>query len=371
MTFQYRLTGAISAVALGVLSAGAAHAGGLEANGYDWDLLFDSGTYAAKASTSYVHVNHDLGNTTLDPSGSTVASSLDRVYFNVGAKGDLFDNASCLVSGQNPWGSGTERTNLYAAQTGQAVREQLHSVDLGLTCAVGVELGAGVVSVIGGVSAQQLRYEADIPTSVSTSTPLSIDGWGTGWRAGVAYEIEEYALRVSAIYNAAVDYNLEGTAFGGAASADVTAPQTFEVKAQTGIAPGWLAMASVKWIDWSTIQSLDVTTVGAPLSSDYSYRDGWTVSAGVGHQLTPDLTVLGRVTWDRGTSTPGAGGVLVAGSQTDRWGLALGAAYDAAEGVQFSGGVSLSTLAGGSNAAGESWDRGYVIAVSGGFKGTF
>ncbi|MCD7059986.1 OmpP1/FadL family transporter [Pelagibacterium xiamenense] len=365
------LAGAISAAALGVFGAGAAYAGGLEANGYDWDLLFDPGTYAARASTSYVHVNHEISNTAYDPSGGTVASSLDRVYFNVGAKGDLFDNTSCLVSAQNPWGSGTERDTTYAAVTTQAARERLHSIDLGLTCAFGIELGAGVVSVIGGISAQQLRYEADIPTSPTTTTPLSIDGWGTGWRAGVAYEIEEYALRVSAIYNAAVDHNLNGSAFGGDATADVTAPQTVEIKAQTGIAPGWLAMASVKWIDWSIIETLDVDTLAGTISSDYFYRDGWAVSAGIGHQLTPDLTVLGRVTWDRGTSTPGDSDVLVAGSQTDRWGLTLGAAYDAAEGVQFSGGVSLSTLADGTNAAGESWDRGYVLAVSGGFKGTF
>ena len=33
---------------------GAAHAGGLEANGYNWDLLFDPGTYVGKGTVTQV-----------------------------------------------------------------------------------------------------------------------------------------------------------------------------------------------------------------------------------------------------------------------------------------------------------------------------
>jgi long-chain fatty acid transport protein len=348
---------------------GGAFAGGLEANGYDWELLFDPATYTAKASTSYVYIHKDVTNPGVMP--GVVSTHPSIVYYNLGFKADILDMASCLITVQNPFGADTARTNAYAAPSGQAVNESIRSTDAGLTCAYGIQAGPGVISLIGGISAQNLSYAADLPTGLATNTPVSINGWSVGWRAGLAYEIPEYALRVSAIYNAPVHYNLTGTAFGGPASADVSTPQSFELRAQTGIAPGWLALGSVRWANWAALQKLTVTTIGAPLVSSLDYRDGWTVTAGIGHAINEQLSAVGAVTWDRGTSTPGAGGVLVSGGQTDRYGITLGGIYNISESVQFTGGVSASTLAAGSNARGETWNTGYVFAVSGGLKGSF
>lgn len=357
---------AIVAAFLSVTAAPAALAGGLEANGYNWDLLFDPATYATKASVSYVNIDHPI-----TAGGTTVSNSADRIYYNFAFKGDLTEETSCLVSAQNPWGSGTDRDNAYAALNGLAVSERVRSLDLGLTCAYGIPLGAGVFSILGGVSAQSLDYDADIPTGLATSTPLSVSGQGFGWRVGVAYEIEEIALRVSAVYNAPVSYTLDGTAFGGPASASVSTPQTFELKAQTGVAPGWLVLGSVKWVDWSVLQTMAVNTIGPVITSDLLYRDGWTITAGVAHVITPQLTVLGTVTWDQGTSATNGAGVLLAGAQTDRLGVALGAAYDLSESLELSGGVSYSRLAAGSNLAGETWGAGNVFAINGALKASF
>ena len=369
MKMKRRLFGAVAGLAASLPLVAGAYAGGLEANGYDWDLLFDPAPYASKATATYVHIDKNVTNAGVMP--GTVSTTPARVHYNAGFKADILDMASCLVTVQNPFGSDTARTNAYAALTSQAVSESIRSTDTGLTCAVGIQAGPGVLSFIGGISAQNLDYRASVPTGLITNTPLSINGWSTGWRAGLAYEIPEYALRVSAIYNAPVHYDLEGTAFGDAASADVTTPQSFELRGQTGIAPGWLALGSVKWMDWSTLQSLTVTTIGAPLVSSFAYRDGWTVTAGIGHTISEQLRLVGTASWDRGTSTPGAGDVLAAGSQTDRYGLALGAFYNISPSVQLTGGVSASMLAAGSNARGESWDTGYIYAVSGGIKASF
>ena len=369
MTMKRRLFGAVAGLAAGLPMVAVAYAGGLEANGYDWDQLFDPAPYSAKASATYVHINKDVTNAGVRP--GIVSTTPSRMHYNTGVKADIFDMASCLVTVQNPFGSDTSRTNAYAALTSQAVSESIRSTDTGLTCAVGIQAGLGVISVIGGVSAQNLDYQASIPTSLTASTPVSINGWSTGWRAGLAYEIPEYALRVSAIYNAPVRYTLKGTAYGGAASADVSTPQSFELRGQTGIAPGWLALGSVKWMNWSSLQRLTVTTIGAPLVSTFDYRDGWTVTAGVGHAVTEQLSVVGTLSWDRGTSTPGANGVLTAGTQTDRYGIALGGSYNFSPNVQLTGGVSASALGAGSNARGERWDTGSVFAVSGGLKASF
>ncbi|WEK05572.1 MAG: outer membrane protein transport protein [Candidatus Devosia phytovorans] len=372
----------IRTIALAALAAsstiGAAHAGGLEANGYNWDLLFDPGTYVGKGTVTQVMISHDIQNPTVAPTLGTIATSSDRTYYNFAAKADLFDNASCLVSVQNPWGSGTDRTLAYAAATSQAARERLTSNDIGLTCAYGFNVGPGVLSAIGGISGQSLDYEASIPALLPGPTlgtvPLELDGNGVGWRVGAAYEIPDIALRVSAIYNAAVDYDLSGTLTtplgASARSADVTTPQSFEVKAQSGIAPGWLALGSVKWVDWSVLQALTVTG-GTPITTTFNYEDGWTVSAGLGHQLTDEVTVLGSLTWDKGTSRKNAAGDLDAGVQTDRWGVALGGAYKPNENFELSGGVSYSLIGSGANALGETWDSGNVLAFSLSAKATF
>ncbi len=369
MNTKHQFTGVLLASAASLPIAGSAYAGGLEANGYDWDLLFDPATYASKATATYVYINKNITNAGVAP--GTVSTTPARVHYNAGFKADILDMASCLISVQNPFGSDTSRTNFYAAATKQAVSESIRSTDTGLTCAVGVQAGPGIVSVIAGVSAQNMDYQASVPLTTTTSTPVSINGWSTGWRLGMAYEIPEYAMRVSAIYNAPVKYTLTGTAYGGPASAEASTPQSFEVRAQTGIAPGWLALGSVKWMDWSELQRLTVTTISTPLVSSFDYRDGWTVTAGVGHAVNQELSLVAIASWDRGTSTPGAGGVLISGTQTDRYGLSLGAIYDISPSVQLTGGVSASALAAGSNARGEHWDTGYVLAVSGGLKASF
>ncbi|WMT90017.1 outer membrane protein transport protein [Pelagibacterium sp. H642] len=226
-------------------------------------------------------------------------------------------------------------------------------------------------------SLQQLEYDATVflPTGPSD---LDISGNGFGWRAGVAYEMEEIALRISAIYNAPVEYDLDGDAFGGTiftgdATANVTTPQSFELRGQTGIAPGWLALASVKWVDWSIVDRLEVDIDGPipQIGTDLEYRDGWTVTGGVGHQLTEEFTVLGSLTWDRGTSQVRDDGVLAAGTQTDRWGVSLGGAYTLSEAAELSGGVSYSITEDGTNARGESWDQGSVFAISASLKASF
>ncbi|SEP98043.1 long-chain fatty acid transport protein [Devosia sp. YR412] len=369
----------IRSLALAALVAtstiGAAHAGGLEANGYNWDLLFDPGTYVGKGTVTQVTINHDI----TAPGLGTISTSPARTYYNVAAKADLFGASSCLVSVQNPFGSGTDRDAAYARTSRQALSERIWSNDVGLTCAYGFDVGSGVFSVIGGISAQQLNYDATIarPAPLPVGNELvTLSGSGTGWRAGIAYEVPEIALRVSAIYNAAIDYNLTGRAYGSllpqaAANANATTPQSIEIKAQSGIAPGWLALGSVKWVDWSVLNTLTVNNAVAPITTVLNYEDGWTVSAGVGHQLTDELTVLGSLTWDKGTSRKNANGVLLNGTQTDRWGASLGAAYKPSANFELSGGVSYSLIGAGSNLQNESWNTGSVLAFSVSAKATF
>ena len=93
------------AIAGVMVTSGSAFAGGLEANGYNWDLIFDPATYAGKGTITHVSIDHPINNPVSAP-GTTVSNSSDRIHYNFGIKGDLIENTSCLVSAQNPFGLG-------------------------------------------------------------------------------------------------------------------------------------------------------------------------------------------------------------------------------------------------------------------------
>src|SRR5690606_34117088 len=128
------------------------------------------------------------------------------------------------------------------------------------------------------------------------------------------------ALRGQLLYRSGTSYGADGSLTAPAAAlgvgmlptpASVPAigigelPQSVELKLQSGIAPGWLAFGSVKWTDWSAMTTLDVVRPGAGLVSrnEYYWRDGWTVTGGVGHAFTDTISGSVSLTWDRGVST--------------------------------------------------------------------
>src|SRR5690606_31588463 len=106
-------------------------------------------------------------------------------------------------------------------------------------------------------------FPAGFPMSGVGRLDLEGDGWG--WRAGVAYEIPEYAFRASLVYNSEVKLDditgtLDLSRVNGAPLLDVhgsqSMPDVLELKVQSGIAPDWLAFGSVKWTDWSQLQKV-------------------------------------------------------------------------------------------------------------------
>ena len=70
-------------------------------------------------------------------------------------------------------------------------------------------------------------------------------------------------------------------------------------------------------------------TAGSQLTSlDLFYRDGWTVSGGVGHKFNEQWAGAVSLTWDRGTSQG-------YGAQTDTWTLGAGVSYTPVENVEW------------------------------------
>jgi long-chain fatty acid transport protein len=192
---------------------------------------------------------------------------------------------------------------------------------------------------------------------------LHDNGWG--WRAGVAYEIPEYAMRASLVYNSRVKYDsLSGTVdltqvpLGAAPYGVVTnvvgeaeAPDSLELKLQSGIAPDWLAFGSVKWTNWSILQSIALCPTASSGSCTHStqltsldllYQDGWTITGGVGHKFNDQWSGAVSLTWDRGTSHG-------YGAQTDSWTVGVGAAYSPTQNIEWRLAGAVGILTSGSS----------------------
>ncbi len=357
--------------ALGLIAAcafvGGAQAGGFARGEADTDILYEDGQVAARGG--YVFVMPQRGYETID--GSTTSDGDHTENYSVpsfAAKFRASDNFSCALTYTQPFGAKSEYgaeaqaadraadTGLTAALGGNAViTSQFKTEEFGGTCAVNFNAGPGDIFIIGGVFSQSFDYTE----SKDFGTLNLQDDSAFGYRLGAAYEIKEYALRAEVMYRSQVDHDasgiftLESANLAGALTLPVgteisstgsgSLPQSLEFSLQSGIAPGWLAFGSVKWTDWSVLQTLNYNIDNASLGDfekNFYWRDGWTVSGGVGHQFNEKVTGAVSLTWDRGVST---GADIV----TDTWTLGAGTQIKAGPGVARLG-AAVSYLTSGS-----------------------
>nr|WP_250808731.1 OmpP1/FadL family transporter [Neorhizobium tomejilense] len=347
-------------------------AGGLERGGYNVDLLFDRSPVALEGTATYVMPQRKLKNVTdinttsaafpFNGTGpgtgggnlnslSTSADDTESYWVpRIGIKVGL-ENADCMIDYSEPWGAHSNPGRNWAGAN-QNIETKVESRNYALTCSYRFDAGPGQVRIIGGTFYQEVFGFKERLVQDFTGVPpafgglrsgvgrLDLEGDGWGWRAGLAYEIPEYALRASLVYNSAVKLDhitgtLDLSQVNGTAPIPVEGsqdmPDTLELKVQSGIAPGWLAFGSVKWADWSQLQRIPFKIKGTSTeitSLDLGYRDGWTISGGVGHKFNEEWSGAASITWDRGTSEG-------YGTLTDTWTLGLGASYTPNKNVEF------------------------------------
>ncbi|MET3659714.1 outer membrane protein transport protein [Aquamicrobium ahrensii] len=306
------------ATALSLLGAAAADAGGFNRGAADTDILFEQGNFNARTSITVVsperkiisgpsNVGHDYADTYVMPS--------------LAAKFRISDNLSCAGTIANAYGAASSfdspRLTVPSVPGAQGKLEETFTVmEYGATCAVGFDLQKGRVSFLGGAFVEDFDYDLTVgainplaPDGFVTALTSELSGTAWGWRAGVAYEIPEIALRGQLLYRSGTKIeadgygNLLGTRLG--AGGEGKLPQSVEAKFQTGIAPGWLAYGSVKWTDWSVNKTLtlDVGNGALQTQNEYYWRDGWTVMGGIGHSFTDKISGTAFLMWDRGVST--------------------------------------------------------------------
>jgi len=355
MTSKLIATGVL-AVAAGLSLQAPALAGGIERGGYNIDLLFDPSPAAVESSATFVMPQRRLKNVQ-DTSGTGGPFNLNALGYStsaddsenywsprIGAKLG-YQGFDCLADYSQPYGAHSEPGARWAGAY-QNIETKIDSDNYALTCSYKFDMGLGQFRVIGGASYLQMdgfkerlvvAPELIAASGLDGTGRLGLSGDGWGWRAGMAYEIPEYAMRASLVYYSQVKLdNITGTVdlsqvptavspLGGQVlpvTGSTAMPDALELKLQSGIAPDWLAFGSAKWTDWSQLQRIPFynSTFGEITSLDLGYRDGWTVTAGIGHKFNEQWSGAMSVTWDRGTSQD-------YGAQSDTWALTTGVAY--------------------------------------------
>lgn len=361
--------------------SGSAWAGGFSRGTADTDILFEDGNFVMRAGALYVAPQRGYDTITFSPlapgplAGATVSGTdgnySDSYFVPTGAvKLDMSDKLSCAGTYTQSFGAGATygAQSILAGEIGDGtgtVSEGFTTNEFGLTCGVHFDVGKGNLWLLGGGYLESFQYSQTVEFVSAAPIPVFLQGtratlafdesFQPGYRVGVAYEIPEIALRAQLMYRSGVTHTpdlSEGSFTSVAGTFPVFGygklPQSVELKAQSGIAPGWLAFGSVKWTDWSVLQTLDYTIIGpAPLggakSLEYFWRDGWTVSGGIGHAFNDMVSGSVSLTWDRGVST-------TEDAHFGSWTLATGVSIkqDNAE-LRFGGAATY--LAGGSVAA--------------------
>jgi long-chain fatty acid transport protein len=380
--------GILAFAAVGILQSPAL-AGGLERGGYNIDLLFDTSRFAAETTGTYVMPQRKLKDAkdSISTPGTNLGTNLgykdsahdSENYWSprIGFKAGLTDAIDCMIDYSQPYGAHTNPGSRWAGANDN-IETKVNSDNYALTCSYRFDAGPGQMRVIGGTnylemdgSKERLLVAPELLTGLGLSGSgigrLDLKGDGWGWRAGVAYEIPEYAVRTSLMYYSQVKLNdvsgtVDLTGLPGAlgtpglgivpgagtvipVAGSTAMPDALEFKLQSGIAPDWLAFGSVKWTDWSQLQRIPFYNSGVEITSlDLGYRDGWTVTGGIGHKFNEQWSGAVSVTWDRGTSVD-------FGTQTDTWVFGAGVAYAPTKNVEIKFGGVLGILTSGSSSA--------------------
>ncbi|KZL21579.1 Outer membrane protein transport protein (OMPP1/FadL/TodX) [Pseudovibrio axinellae] len=339
----------------------AAFAGGWSTEGIaSYDLLFAEERFGFEFQSTYGFRNVDFKN------ASTTQSSIFGSYPLPGEDGaddiaaDLWIGSAAVKMGL------TDNLDFFARVSEPFEVREAPGFDWNGQYAIGETIGdtlsvEGMLSyrhevsdgrffrVFGGVRTMQMDFsqQAALYGTLAAPTLATSSDLAFGYRIGAAFEVPEIALRALVSYESAVDLDMEGALTDQGflftnAVAETTLPQSFEVKVQSGVAPGWLVSLGVKWTDWSVMQEASANLIGGEgalipvldgsTTRDLSYSDGWIVEAGVGHQLTDKLALGSSVIWDKG----------IGGPYSDYYAFTLGGAYDLGEHVTLSlGGTAI------------------------------
>lgn len=138
----------------------------------------------------------------------------------------------------------------------------------------------------GGASGYSLRFD---------------DAWGAGFALGASYERPATATRVVLTYQSRITHDfdtVETGPFAGTGSTEVTTPRSWNLEAQTGIAPGTLLTGSIRWVKWSEFKVEPVAFKRATGGGMVVLKDTTTYTIGLGRKFTDTWSGAASFTYE-------------------------------------------------------------------------
>jgi long-subunit fatty acid transport protein len=247
-----------------LIATGTAWAGGIDRSTQGLGPLFETGNYL---EMSYSHVSPHVKGTDI-AGGSTGDTVGKHDLASLSAKFDLNDTLSLGVVLDQPYGAKLHYQPSSLLLGGTQVSETSHAVlgllryrlDPAFSVHGGLRVQESTATIdlrglaYGPIKGYRVRFDADTRAS---------------WVAGAAYEIPAIALRIAGTYHAATHHKLSTTETGPAIDPDrsgplpalplldgqsttrINTPASFNLDAQTGIAPDTLLFGQVRWVHWS------------------------------------------------------------------------------------------------------------------------
>ena len=196
---------------------------------------------------------------------------------------------------------------------------------------LGMDSAGGLGWVLGGAFEKPdialraaLTYRSEITThhdtvensQVSTNAPVMIAGAIQQFNAATGAGLTTAAQLIAALDGAGQTARanqirtLQALAAAGlngtrGSRTNITTPQSVNLDFQTGVMPGTLAFANVRWVDWSgfTISPQLYSGVGQTPIVGYS-KDQWSAQVGLGHKFNDLLSASVAALWDSGAGNP-------------------------------------------------------------------
>lgn len=387
MATNLKKTAVLCLLGVSALATGA-QAGGWNRGEADTDILYEDGQYVMRGGATLV-VPHRQFDTIKGVDATDDAFSQKYWIPSMAFKFQATENFGCALTYTQPFGADADY-GTQAQAAGASIHKDFITNEYGATCDVSMQAGKGRLHFLGGVFMQDFEYtaESDI-TALMPGVQKGIlnlkDESAFGYRFGVGYDIPEYALRAQLMYRSKVEHNADEGSFDWTsmgmgttdASGTGTLPQSVKLSVQSGVAPGWMVYGSVKWTDWSVMQSLNYQ-FGRPAGLGggtvnrqdvYNWQDGWTIQTGVAHAFSEKFAGTVNVTWDKGVDTG-------ADIYTDTWTFGAGVSVKHGPGeLRFGGAVSYLTEGSQSTSTAATYnataDGDWAYAISGSYRITF
>ncbi len=191
-----------------------------------------------------------------------------------------------------------------------------------------------MLSVAVGVQGQYMRVKltSDSPLGAEVFNAKA-DDIGFGFTAGVLFTPND-ATSVGLGFRSSISHSLQGdgallpAGFDGDISADFDSPETVTLGIRHRLTEDLTIMAGVEWANWSRFKSLDIIRddTGAVLAgTTENWKDSWYYSIGAEYSVTDKLKVRGGFAYEN-SSVPDATRTPRV-PDNDRYWLSAGASY--------------------------------------------